>query len=115
MSLFFNNKGKTEMITRDEITEMIAQENKKVIDLIERLSELISQSNEVPSKRSRSKPSQEFCSANEICTRLSIARSTINKWQEDRHFPMPIKIGSYCNRWRRVEVDAWVEENLHGR
>ena len=115
MSLFFNNKGKAEMVTREEVIGMIAQENKKVLDSIGRLSELINQSNEVSGKRSRSESSQEFCSANEICTRLSIARSTINKWQQDRNFPLPIKIGSYCNRWRRADVDAWVKENFYGR
>jgi predicted DNA-binding transcriptional regulator AlpA len=54
----------------------------------------------------------EFVSASDICTRLSIARATINKWQETRNFPLPVKIGNYCNRWRKAEVDSWVAENF---
>lgn len=58
------------------------------------------------------KDEPEFISASDICTRLSIARSTINKWQQDRNFPLPVKIGNYCNRWRKTEVDSWVAENF---
>lgn len=63
-------------------------------------------------EQSAQKDEPEFISASNICTRLSIARATINKWQETRNFPLPIKIGNYCNRWRKAEVDSWVAENF---
>lgn len=53
-----------------------------------------------------------FYSSKTICERLDIGRSTINKWQETRGFPSPIRIGNFCNRWKAEQVDAWINHNL---
>ena len=103
------------MMTKEEVTGMIAQENEKILRAIENLIERIDAPIKVTRSKFNSEHSQEFFSANEICARLSIARSTINKWQKDRNFPLPVKIGNYCNRWRKAEVDSWVKENFYGR
>ena len=98
-------------VTPEELKTLIACENTAVIDAINLLIKA------VESRRSgfecdNQANGQEFISAKQICARLSIARATINKWQETRKFPLPIKIGNYCNRWRKTEVDSWVAENL---
>ena len=98
-------------VTSDELQSLIANEKSAVIDAINLLIKAV-ESRRSGSERASRKDEPEFVSAGDICTRLSIARSTINKWQETRKFPLPIKIGNYCNRWRKTEVDAWVAENL---
>lgn len=95
----------------DELQSLIATENSTVIDAINLLIKAV-ESRRSESERFSRKDEPEFVSAGDICTRLSIARSTINKWQETRKFPLPIKIGNYCNRWRKTEVDSWVAKNF---
>ena len=54
---------------------------------------------------------EKFYSSREIREKLAIARSTINKWQETKGFPIPtLLIGDHCNRWNAEEVDAWIEQ-----
>lgn len=98
-------------VTSDELQSLIANENSAVIDAINLLIKAV-ESRRSEAERSSPKDEPEFVSASDICTRLSIARSTINKWQETRKFPLPIKIGNYCNRWRKTEVDSWVAKNF---
>ena len=98
-------------ITPDELQSLIANENSAVIDAINLLVKAV-ETRRSEFERFAHKDEPEFISASDICTRLSIARSTINKWQETRNFPLPVKIGNYCNRWRKAEVDSWVAENF---
>jgi predicted DNA-binding transcriptional regulator AlpA len=103
------------MVTREEVAKMLLifqSENRKILEASETLSETISKSKKFTGSKFKPEHSQEFFSANEICARLSIARPTINKWQETRNFPLPVKIGNYCNRWRKTEVDSWIKENF---
>ena len=98
-------------VTPDELRNLIANENSAVVDAINLLIKAV-ETRRSEFERFAHKDEPEFISANDICTRLSIARSTINKWQETRNFPLPVKIGNYCNRWRKAEVDSWVAENF---
>ena len=94
-----------------EFQSSISTENSAVIEAINLLISAV-ETRRSEFDRSSYIKEPEFVSANDICTRLSIARATINKWQESRNFPLPKKIGNHCNRWRKSEVDAWVEENF---
>ena len=98
-------------ITTGEFQNKIANENSAVIEAINLLINAV-ETRRSEFERLSHKDEPEFVSASDICNRLSIARATINKWQESRNFPLPKKIGNHCNRWRKSEVDAWVEENL---
>ena len=98
-------------VTPNELQSLIATENSTVIDAINLLIKAV-ETRRSEFEQFAHKDEPEFISASDICTRLSIARSTINKWQQDRNFPLPIKIGNYCNRWRKAEVDSWVTENF---
>ena len=112
MLLIFQSENRKILGAIDALSKTISEsENPKILEAIDALSKTISESSKFTGSKFKSKHSQEFFSANEICTRLSIARSTINKWQDTRNFPLPVKIGNYCNRWRKAEVDAWVKEN----
>ena len=97
-------------VEKAELQTLIATENSTMIEAINLLIKAV-ENRRSESERSSRKDEPEFVSANDICNRLSIARSTINKWQETRKFPLPIKIGNYCNRWRKAEVDSWIAEN----
>lgn len=98
-------------VTPDQLQRLIATENSTVIDAINLLVKAV-EMRRSEFERFTHKDEPEFVSASDICTRLSIARATINKWQETRNFPLPVKIGNYCNRWRKAEVDSWVAENF---
>ena len=98
-------------VTPDELRNLIANENSAVVDAINLLIKAV-ETRRSEFEQFSNKDEPEFISAVDICARLSIARSTINKWQETRNFPLPVKIGNYCNRWRKAEVDSWVSENF---
>lgn len=52
-----------------------------------------------------------YYSSKDICKKLAIGRSTINKWQDTKAFPRPeLIIGGQCNRWNADEVDAWIDQ-----
>lgn len=98
-------------VTPNELQSLIANENSTVVDAINLLIKAV-ETRRSEFERFSHKAEPEFVSAGDICARLSIARSTINRWQQTRHFPLPVKIGNYCNRWRKAEVDSWVAENF---
>ena len=98
-------------VTPDELRNLKANENSAVFDAINLLIKAV-ETRRSEFERFAHKDEPEFISAADICARLSIARSTVNKWQKDRNFPLPVTIGNYCNRWRKAEVDSWVAENF---
>ena len=40
---------------------------------------------------------------------LSLGRSTIYRGMKEGWFPLPIRIGPRAVRWKRSEVEAWLE------
>ena len=53
-------------------------------------------------------------SAQELAGLLGVGRSTIWTWHSSGRIPMPLKVGG-CTRWRRVEIQRWVESGCPGR
>ena len=49
-----------------------------------------------------------FCTSKELCARLGVTRSTVWRWQRERGFPPPKKLGQRVARYRVAEVDAWL-------
>ena len=47
--------------------------------------------------------------AREVAAALGIAKSTLYNWIGAGQFPAPIHVGEKCSRWRRSEVDAWID------
>jgi len=98
-------------VNPEALKQSLESNEPAVLDAISRLIAAV-ETRRSEFQRFSHKDEPEFVSASDICTRLSIARATINKWQETRNFPLPVKIGNYCNRWRKAEVDSWVAENF---
>lgn len=40
---------------------------------------------------------------------LSLSRATIYRAIKERGFPGPVPLGYRLSRWRRSEIDAWVD------
>ena len=47
-------------------------------------------------------------SASELAVLLGVARCTVWTWHASGKIPMPVKIGG-TTRWRRAEVERWLE------
>ena len=54
----------------------------------------------------------QLLSARMVMQRLSIARSTLHKWQHTRAFPRPLKIDHNVVRWSSEDVELWIANNL---
>lgn len=47
----------------------------------------------------------------ELADFLGVAPSTIYRWLEMGKLPKPFEIGEKAVRWRKSEIDLWLEEN----
>ncbi|WP_299937638.1 AlpA family transcriptional regulator [uncultured Pelagimonas sp.] len=52
-----------------------------------------------------------FLSDKELAAFLSISRATVWRWTAERNsFPKPHALSPGCKRWKKAEVDDWLEE-----
>lgn len=49
-----------------------------------------------------------YCTARQLCERLGVGRTTVWRWQRQRGFPPPKRLGQRVARWRVADVDAWL-------
>ena len=54
-------------------------------------------------------------SAAEVGALLGVNRSTVWCWDSSGRIPRPVRIGSKCTRWRRAEIEAWIEAGAPAR
>ena len=52
-----------------------------------------------------------FMTAEELCNRYKIAKSTLYGWMAKGYFPRPKKFGWTVARWHRQKVEAFELEN----
>jgi predicted DNA-binding transcriptional regulator AlpA len=57
---------------------------------------------------------EQHMAIDEVCTYAGgkakpLHRNTIRDWIRTRGFPEPIKLGPNTARWKRSEIDAWIE------
>lgn len=45
----------------------------------------------------------------EIEGQIGVSRATIYNWIRDGHFPKPIRIGPRAVRWRKSDIEKWIE------
>ena len=58
---------------------------------------------------------EQYLKIGEVVSRLGVARSTIYRWVETKHFPQPIVLGpetdkNSSTRWLRSEVEEWLTD-----
>jgi len=47
----------------------------------------------------------------ELAKFLGVAPSTIYRWLENGKLPQPFEIGDAAVRWRKSEIEHWLEES----
>lgn len=64
---------------------------------------------------------EAFLKVGDLSDWLNVSRSTIYRWVEQNHFPQPVILGvgnedgrSSVSRWRRSEIQAWLDAREHG-
>jgi prophage regulatory protein len=45
----------------------------------------------------------------EVCKLVSLSRSSIYSRVADGSFPPPVKLSDHCVRWRREDLEAWIQ------
>ena len=51
----------------------------------------------------------EWLTVAELCEELKISRHTLDKWRRDGRAPMAKKLPNGQLRFRRADVEAWIE------
>ena len=57
---------------------------------------------------------EQLLSKRQIFERLSIGKSTLDRWRRYRSFPAPLKVAG-LNRWRTSEIEQWISANAQLR
>ena len=52
--------------------------------------------------------------AEELAGLLGVSRCTVWSWHSSGRIPLPVRIGG-ATRWRRAEIESWVEAGAPGR
>lgn len=45
----------------------------------------------------------------QLCEMLNVNRSTIFRWRQQGRFPEPLQLATQSPRWRRADIDAWLD------
>ena len=51
----------------------------------------------------------ELLDANELLAVMPFSRASLYAWSHSGAFPAPIRLGHQRFRWRRADVNAWLE------
>ena len=62
-----------------------------------------------------SSPKSLLLTASELGELLGANRSTIWSWHSAGRIPLPVRIGGGCTRWRRSEIEQWLDAGAPGR
>ncbi len=53
--------------------------------------------------------SEEMLTRAQVLKVLGVSRTTLWRWQAAGEFPSPLRLGDATFRWRRAEIEAWLE------
>lgn len=54
---------------------------------------------------------KEFISLTELACLLGVCVQTIHNWRRAGKLPAELKMATHCLRWRKSEIDKWIETN----
>lgn len=57
---------------------------------------------------------EQFLSKRQVYERLSVGKSTLDRWRRHRDFPAPLQVAG-LNRWRSSEIEQWLSANAQLR
>ena len=57
--------------------------------------------------RCRQMTNETYISVNQLAARYGTHRATIWRWAQNGNFPIPVKLGPGCTRWRSSDVEKW--------
>ena len=88
-------------------------------DLVAGMNELAKVNKSLRRARSPAPPRtasalSKFYKISQVLERVPISRNSLYDMAKKGEFPKPIKLGARASAWSRAEVDAWIEEKLHG-
>ncbi len=46
----------------------------------------------------------------DVMQMVGIKQSTIYKYMKTKGFPKPIKLSQKCSRWKKEEVEKWIQK-----
>lgn len=52
-------------------------------------------------------PEQTFLPVRPVANRYGVSPATIWRWVREGKFPVPVKLGENCTRWRIADITAW--------
>lgn len=59
--------------------------------------------------------SNRYLTVAAVAERFSVNASTIWRWQKNRDFPKPVRLGGNSTRFVESELEAWEQAQLAGR
>ena len=57
---------------------------------------------------------EQLLTASQVAILCACSKPTLYRWMHVAGFPRPVKIGPRAARWRRHEVEQWVEDRPRG-
>ncbi|MDO6711171.1 helix-turn-helix domain-containing protein [Aliiglaciecola sp. 2_MG-2023] len=51
-----------------------------------------------------------FINANQLGEMLGVSKVTIWRWRKGSQLPLPFRFNGQSVRWRRSEIESWLEE-----
>jgi predicted DNA-binding transcriptional regulator AlpA len=74
--------------------------------LVERLAELV---RSLPAPTTTATVPPPLMTLNDVAGHLQVTARTVQRRVAAGDFPRPIMIGPTCPRWRREDIDAWIQ------
>ena len=51
----------------------------------------------------------QLVTAHELAEQMNVSTQTIRRWWKSGHMPAPRRFGRRVIRWRRSEIEQWIE------
>ena len=53
---------------------------------------------------------QQLLTVKQVASLIGVSRPTVYRWLRTLDFPRPLRVGQRASRWRRHEVERWLED-----
>jgi len=63
-------------------------------------------------KRSLPEGSPELLNKKQLADLLGVSLKTLDRWTQRGILPPPARLGRRLKRWRRIDIERWIEDNI---